>query len=229
MNQERAEAVERLARLDTCAVSDALDSLGRAGAVHGIHRAWPCPRIAGRVITVRLRAPEADEPPNRHLGAAAIERAVPGDLILMAVGGRTDAAAWGGLLSQAAVLKGVAGVIVDGACRDIDDSRELGFAVYARAAVPTTARGRIVEEATGVPVEVSGVTVQTGDLAIADGSGVVFVAREAEQEVLARAERLSARESLMAAELRGGRSVLEVMDASYESMLRSEAPTVNGR
>jgi 4-hydroxy-4-methyl-2-oxoglutarate aldolase len=210
----------RLAHLDTCAVSDALDRLGLAGTVHGIHRAWACPRIAGRVVTVRLTDDEPASSPRRHLGAAAIVEAGPGDVIVMAAGGRTDAAVWGGLLSLAAATRGVGGVIVDGACRDVDDSQELGFPVYARVAVPTTARGRIVEETTGAPVEVAGTLVRTGDLAIADGSGVVFVAAERAGEVVTLAQELAARERLMAQELRTGKSVLDVMGTSYESMLR---------
>ena len=210
----------RLAHLDTCAVSDALDRLGLAGTVHGIHRAWACPRIAGRVVTVRLTDDEPASSPRRHLGAAAIVEAGQGDVIVMAAGGRTDAAVWGGLLSLAAATRGVGGVIVDGACRDVDDSQELGFPVYARVAVPTTARGRIVEETTGAPVEVAGTLVRTGDLAIADGSGVVFVAAERAGEVVTLAQELAARERLMAQELRTGKSVLDVMGTSYESMLR---------
>lgn len=171
-------------------------------------------------MTVKLTDHEPGSSPPRHLGAAAIVGAGPGDVIVMAAGGRTDAAVWGGLLSRAAATRGVGGVIVDGACRDVDDSQELGFPVYARAAVPTTARGRIVEETTGAPVEVAGTLVRTGDLAIADGSGVVFVAAERASEVVTLAEELAALERLMAQELRTGKSVLDVMGTSYESMLR---------
>jgi regulator of RNase E activity RraA len=209
----------RLARLDTGAVSDALDRLGLPGTVHGIHARWPGPRLAGRLVTVQLKAAGPGEVPTRHLGVTAIATAGPGDLVLMAAGERTDAAAWGGLLSLAARLKGLAGVIVDGACRDVDESREVGFPVFARAAVPTTARGRLVEEATGVPVRVAGVTVNTGDLAIADASGVVFVAAARAEEVLALAEEVARRESLMAQDLRSGKAVVDVIGASYESML----------
>ena len=212
---------ERLARLDACAVSDALDRLGLAGTVHGIFRAWPCQRVAGRVITVKLgpAPPRPVSSPRHHLGAAAIFAAEPGNLIVMASGGRTDVAAWGGLLSLAAATRGVGGVIIDGACRDVDDSQELGFPVYARAAVPTTARGRLVEETTGTPVAVGGMFVRTGDLTIADGSGVVFISAERADEVVAVAEELAARENVMAEELRSGKSVLDVMGAGYESLL----------
>jgi len=216
----------RLARLDTCAVSDALDRFGIPGAVSGIRPMWPCQRIAGRVMTVRL-VPVEDAParaaggPSRHLGTAAIEAASPGDVIVVDHGGRGRAAGWGGILSLAAKLKGLGGVVVDGACRDVDESRGLGFPLYARSATPLTARGRVLEESYGQPVQVGGIAVSAGDLVLADGTGVVFVAAGTAQEVIAAAETLAAREAAMAASLRAGRSVVEVMGASYESMLDS--------
>jgi 4-hydroxy-4-methyl-2-oxoglutarate aldolase len=213
------ELVIRLLRMDTCSVSDALDRLGMRGTVHGIHEVWHCPRIAGRVVTVKLKRRDSDEPSRRHLGTAAIEAADPGDVIVIEHGAPDLAAGWGGILSLAAKLKGVGGVIVDGACRDVDDSREVKFPVYARSAVPTTARGRIVEEDFNVPIVVGGVDVRPGDLVIADGSGVVFVPADRAEEVIATAEGLAATEAQMAEALRAGRSVVEVMGANYESML----------
>src|SRR2546423_574091 len=130
------ELVARLSELDTCIVSDALDKLGLAGATHGLHRAWPCQRIAGRVVTVQLvpydEATVASAP---HLGARAIEAASPGDVIVIANDGRLEMAVWGGLLALGACSRGVAGTIVDGACRDVDENQELGYPVFARAAV----------------------------------------------------------------------------------------------
>jgi 4-hydroxy-4-methyl-2-oxoglutarate aldolase len=209
----------RLARLDTCGVSDALDRLGIQGAVLGLKPMWPCPRIAGQVITVRLRKAEPGEHAPRHLGTAAIEAGGQGSVIVIEHHSREDAAGWGGILSLAARLKGVEGVIVDGACRDVDDSRDAGFPVYARAATPMTARGRILEDSMGEPIEVGGLTVNAGDYVIADWSGAVFIAAGRAEEVIATAESLADREAQMAAAVRAGRSVVEVMGANYESML----------
>jgi regulator of RNase E activity RraA len=214
-----ATLVERLRKLDTCAVSDALDRLGLTGAPQGIGPVWPAPRIAGRVVTVKL-VPAGEAIAERHLGTAAIEAAAPGDVIVVEHNGRLDAAGWGGILSLAAHRKGLAGVIVDGACRDVDESRELGFPVYAKAGTPRTARGRVAEAAFQAPIQVQGLPVRPGDLVIADGSGVVFVAAERAAEVIATAETIAAREAAMAAEIRAGRSVVEVMDHRYEQMLR---------
>lgn len=212
----------RLRKLDTCAVSDALDRLGLNGAALGIRPLWPCPRIAGRCVTVKIR-PAGSEKSKQHLCTPAIAAAASGDVIVVDNGGRTDVAAWGGLLSLASQIKKLSGVVIDGASRDVDESRELGFPVYARAAVPVTARGRIVQESFNATIQFAGVPVQPGDLIIADHSGVVFVPRAKENEVLAQAEAIAGREATMAEAIRRGRSIVEVMEsAGYESMLIKE-------
>ncbi|GAA0843874.1 RraA family protein [Streptosporangium amethystogenes subsp. fukuiense] len=209
----------RLGVLDTCAVSDAMDRLGLSGAVPGLAPLTGHRRIVGRVTTVRL-GDAADTPPSgRHLGTAAVEASGPGDVIVVEHG-RTDVSGWGGILSLAAVGRGVEGVIVDGACRDIDESRELGLPLFARAAVPVTARGRVVERDWNVPITVGGVGVAPGDLVIADGSGVVFLPAARAGEILAAAEQVAERERAMAEQVRAGVPVSQVMGARYETMLQ---------
>jgi len=131
-----------------------------------------------------------------------------------------DAACWGGNLSLGAKLREVAGVIVDGPARDVDEAREYDFPVFARHATSRTARGRIVEAGTNVPITVGEVTVTPGDFVVADGSAVVFI-REAEIErVLEAAEAIAARERAMVAALREGTPISEVMGRNYETMLK---------
>jgi regulator of RNase E activity RraA len=181
---------------------------------------WPCPRIAGRVVTMRLKPRDpAEGTAARHLGTAAIEAADAGDVIVVDHRGRTDVAGWGGILSTAARQKGIAGVIVDGACRDVDESRERELPLYARAPTPMTARGRVVEHSFNEPITVGSVAVNPGDLVIADGSGVVFVPAGRAAEVVAEAETIAAREAEMTRAIQAGRSVVEVMGANYETML----------
>lgn len=216
------ELLSRLAKLDTCAVSDTLDRLGLGGATIGIRPVWPCARIVGHAVTVKIK-PAGLEKPKQHLGTLAIEIAQPGDVIVVDSGGRTDVSAWGGLLSLASKLKGLSGVVVDGACRDVDESREVGFPVYARAVVPVTARGRIMQDTVKAEIQFGGVQVHPGDLVIADGSGVVFIPWPRAEEIIAEAEKIAAQETLMAEAIRSGRSVVEVMESlGYESMLRKE-------
>jgi 4-hydroxy-4-methyl-2-oxoglutarate aldolase len=213
------DTLARLARLDSCAVSDALDKLGLTGAVTGIPRLTTTRRISGRVHTVRMDKDDGS-PSTRHLGTTAVEASQPGDIIVMEQRTGIDAACWGGNLSFGARLRDVAGVIVEGPARDIDEARDYDFPVFARTATARTARGRIREGATDVPITVGDVTVHPGDFVVADGSAVVFIAQSQIDQVLDAAEAIAARERAMVAALKEGTAISEVMGRNYETMLK---------
>jgi regulator of RNase E activity RraA len=211
--------VERLMRMDSCAVSDALDKLGLPGSVTGIGRVSTDQRIAGQVLTVKLDRAEG-RTNTRHLCSTAIETANPGDVIVCEQRTGLDAACWGGNLTIGAQARGIAGAIVEGPARDIDESRQLAFPVFARSITGRTARGRIVEVATNEPIQVGEVTVHAGDYVIADASSVVFIAQADIDRALEAAEMIWQRESLMAQALREGTPIATVMGTNYEHMLK---------
>ncbi len=210
----------RLSRLDACAVSDAMDRLGLAGVVTGLAPLSVARRIAGRVVTLRLGTGPAAAGPVRHLGTTAIESASTGDVVVVEQRSGVDAGCWGGLLSLAAKARGIAGVVADGPVRDVDEARAHDFPVFARSCTARTARGRIVELGTNVPVQVGEVTVSPGDFVVADGSAVVFVRAADLDRVLEAAERIAAREALMAKAILAGDPVTQVMGADYEHLLK---------
>lgn len=219
--------------LDSCVVSDALDSLGdieRGGVADGLRPLWEGARVAGRVITVRLAAgrPPSDRPPI-HLGVRAIDGSEPGEVIVVDSSRRTGVGSWGGLLSNAALRAGVAGVVTDGGCRDVDESRLLGFPVFGQGGAVRTARGRIHEASTGEQVTVGGVVVASGDYVIADGSGVVFVPAERLDEVLEVARGLVDREADLLTRLAAGESLPSVLGVSYEAMLEEAVDDEDSR
>lgn len=209
----------RLTRVDACAVSDALDKLGLTGVVGGIHRVSTDRRISGRVLTVKLEPDDGRPVASRHLSTAAVEAARPGEVIVIEQRTGIDAAGWGGNLSLGAKLRGVSGVIVEGSTRDVDEAKDYDFPVFARDHTSRTARGRIVETATNVPITVGDVTVSPGDYVVADGSAVVFVAAGDIERVLDTAEAIVERERAMASSLREGMPISQVMGKSYETML----------
>jgi regulator of RNase E activity RraA len=214
------DLIDRLQTMDVCTVSDALDALGLEGSVLGLRPMWEGARVVGRAVTVRLA--EGAAPPGApkvHLGARAIELSRPGDVIVVDNAGRTGMGGWGGLLSLAASLHGVGGVIVDGACRDVDEQRELGFPAFARSGVQRTARARVHEASSGDPVSIGGVTVEPGDIVMADGSGVVRISASRAADVVAKAEDIAAREGDMQQALKSGTTVGKVLSGDYEHML----------
>jgi 4-hydroxy-4-methyl-2-oxoglutarate aldolase len=213
------EAADRLRKIDSCAVSDALDALGLKGTVKGIGAISAGRRIAGRSQTVKLGPPN-DSVTKRHLCSAAVDAASEGDIIVIENLTTEIAAGWGGILSRAAKVKGLSGTIVDGPARDADEADEIGFPVFARSATSFTARGRIAELAWDVAIAIGGINVEPGDLVIADGSGIVFIPKASEAEVLDKAEDIAAREAAMARAVEEGKPVSQVMGGDYESMLK---------
>lgn len=223
MTTGQDEIVARLMWLDSCAVSDALDKLVLRGCVTGISPLAAMRKIAGRVHTVQLvakeKAPPASGPP-RHLGTTAIEACKPGEIIVVEQRSGIDAGSWGGILSLGAKLRGVSGVVVDGPVRDIDEARQMDFPVFGRTATARTARNRIVEIGTDIPVTIGDVTVVPGDYVLADGSAVVFLAQQDAARILDAAEAIAGREAAMAKALQSGKPITEVMGADYEHMLK---------
>jgi regulator of RNase E activity RraA len=213
---------DRFDLLDSCLLSDVLDVMGLPGAVAGIGPVWEGAQVAGRVITMTVAAAPGAVA-ERHLGAQAIDQAMPGDVVVVRQETPSDAApeaaCWGGLLAQAAILRDVAGVIVDGACRDVDEIRGVRLPVHARTVVPRTARRRYVETSVGTDIDVGGVAVHAGDYVLADGSGVVFIPAPVIGEVITRARRMLAREQQMIQDLRSGLSVSDVLGRDYEKIL----------
>jgi regulator of RNase E activity RraA len=222
MMLEKSELAERLRRLDVCAVSDALDQLELPPAVTGLRPRTVRKRIAGPVITVKLAA---GAPPagaaTKHLCTTAIEAAEPGDIVVVEQRTGLDAAGWGGILSNAASVRGLAGVIVEGPARDVDEAADLAFPIYGRGQTARTARGRVHEVATGVEITVGDTPVRSGDWVIADSSGVAFVPAAEIERVLGAAERIARREALMTKSVLEGQPVSQVMGADYEGMLQS--------
>jgi regulator of RNase E activity RraA len=218
----RKDLLERLKKLSTTNISDALDKVGLKGGIIGILPVWDCGKIAGRAVTVKITAAGLT-PSRHHLGIEAINAAASGDVIVVDNGGRRDVSCWGGILATAASVKGISGVVVDGACRDVDDYVDIGFPVYARNPVPVTARNRVMQEAFNVLIQCGGTQVRPGDYVIADRSGVCIIPQEKIAEILGIAEDLYQKEALMVNELKLGANILEV-DAkfAYEKMLKKE-------
>lgn len=220
MNQTQAAAlVERLKMLDSCAISDALDMLGMPGVISGLLPRTSDTGIAGQVRTMRLGVGSPPPGKLKHLGTETIESSDAGTVIVIEQRSGRDAGCWGGTLSLAAKLRGIAGVVADGPVRDVDEARQHQFPVFSRAVTARTARGRIVQLGTDVPVAIGDIAVNAGDFVIADRSAVAFIARDRAVEVIETAEKIAHKERLMAEELKKGRPVSEVMGANYEQML----------
>lgn len=205
---------ERLRVLDSCAIADALDALGLPGAVVGLRGVTlPDAAICGRVRTVEA-GPRIEGGAQAHIAAALVDVAEPGDVIVIANQGRLDVSCWGGLLGKAAIRRGVSGVIVDGAFRDVQENADLGLPVFARAPVAVSARGRIVQRSMDDRITVAGVEVDSGDWVVADRSGIAFVRGIDVERVVLFAEKIVSREAAMLQAVTDGQPVAAVMHDS---------------
>ncbi len=182
--------VERASRLDTTALSDALDRLGIAGQCLGIKPLDPGFRLAGRAFTI-LYGPAGT--PSGTVGDY-IDDVPEGGVVVLDNGGREDATVWGDILTMVAHRRGLGGTVIDGACRDTHLARTLGYAIYSRSYSMRTGKDRVQVEAMNGPVNVGHARVEDGDLLRGDADGVVAIPRAHEDAVLAAAEEIDRKE-----------------------------------
>lgn len=188
-------------RLPTAVVSDCMD---RLQAMDATIRLLAGDGLAGRAFCVETVAGDSA---TIHL---ALQDAPPDSVVVVAAGGHTGRAVWGGVLAAAARQRGVRGVVVDGVVRDLDELRGAGFPVYARGSCPAGPhkgfRGRW-----GVPIACGGTVVHPGDLVLGDTDGIVVVpASQTASLAAVVAERRRAEEHWRQ-EIRGGRTTAELL------------------
>ncbi len=189
------------ARVSTPNITDAMQ---RQGAVHGLapHLASASVRMAGPAVTVVTRDGDWAKP------VEAIDCAGAGDVLVVDAGGGTTAV-WGELASWSAHGRKLAGVVIDGAARDIDAILELGFPVFSRSVSPNAGEPKGHGEI-GVEVVVGGQKVRPGDWIVGDLSGVVVVPRERAQEIANRALDVLEHENRVREEIKRGSTLSAV-------------------
>ncbi len=204
--------VARAAGLATSTLSNALDDAGlHANVMPTIKAVAPGMRFAGPALTVRevTGAYGGFTSADFKVGAM-IDAAEAGDVIVVEMGGAA-CSTWGGMASLAARHKGIAGLVVDGGVRDLEEMIAFEFPVFARHLVPTTGRTRLKVTALNEPVTLDGVAVAPGDLIVADGTGVVSLPGGRAADIVARAEALQRDDERAAEEIRRGLSFSEAM------------------
>lgn len=215
--------LDRLTQFDTNTISDALDFLHLSGATFGIRPLWNCPKIVGLASTIQV-GPKTGTAPTVHMISPVIDAITSDDRILVIAGGIEGVSCWGDIVANAAQVKKVRGTVIDGVGRDVEANEAMGYPVYGRGVTMISARNRLVQLNSGVPVNVAGVSVAEDDFVIADQCGTVFVPAERIEEVLSLAERIERRESRMVAAVRNGRSVADVMhDKQFEAIKKESA------
>ena len=205
-------------RTTVASVSDAIDQItGHRGFMnHDMHPQVPG-RLVGRATTAVIRPAERaeDSTPATAIKHAVemIDSAAPGSVGIIVVEGGPDMTGLGGLMATAAKARDMAGIIVDGSIRDVEEIRLLGLTVFARGRIPATAVGRYISVSRDMEVRCSGVIVRPGDIVVGDEDGVVVVPADKAQAVLMRAREIDERETKMVPFIKKFRSLAKAIEA----------------
>jgi len=198
------ELFEAFSRVSTCNISDAYH---KKGIILGLTPyIKDGEKMVGRALTVQTANGDWAKP------VEAIDRASPGDVIVIDVGGGWMAV-WGELAATSAMVAGCAGVVIDGNIRDIDDIRKMGFPAFARNAVPCAGEPKGYG-GIGIEISVGGQWVRTGDWIIGDESGLIVVPKEDAVEIANRALDIHENENRTREEIEKGSSLSKVNEIS---------------
>jgi regulator of RNase E activity RraA len=211
---------EDLRGIGVTTLSDALDRLAIDGQCLGLMPFDRGMAFAGRAFTIRM------VPVGLSGGSVGdyIDEVAPGQVVVLDNNGRLDATVWGDILTLVAHGKGVAGTVIDGVCRDIGRSIELGYPIFARANTMRTGKDRVTADAFNVPVQVAGVRVEPGDWIVGDDDGVVVVPAARAEEVLRVAREIAEAEDRIRAAVLGGSRLDEARKAARYHALQTRAP-----
>lgn len=211
--RERFELLPGDERLTTAILSDSLDAAGHRAQVLQIRLAplVAGSRIFGRAWTAAFEPSSTDNPADPYGAAIDYISAIgAGEVAVLATDRSNESAFWGELFSAAAIGAGAVGVVTDGNLRDTDKIAGLGFPAFSLSRRPIDYRMRMRVAAVGEPVLLGGVSIDSGDLVMADDDGVVVVPQAAEADVLRRARERAAGESTVLSELLAGETLRAV-------------------
>jgi 4-hydroxy-4-methyl-2-oxoglutarate aldolase len=186
-----------------------------------VGEAWPTARLvsapirplapgmtlAGTALPVRCR-------PGDNLALhLAIAEARPGEVLVVDYGGSLDSGPFGEIMALACQMRGIAGLVIDGAVRDSAQIAGLGFPVFARG---LNIRGTVKQDAgrIGVPVTMGGVEITAGDLVLADSDAILVLADDDLAPALAASRTRAEREARMMERLRAGETTLSILGLS---------------
>lgn len=199
-----AERLAELSKLPTGNIADSNTSAPRQGVMHSsIKPIDPESHLLGRAVTAKCY-------PGDNLALhQAIYAANPGNVLVLDCHGYTEAGHFGDIMALACKVRGIAGVIIDGSCRDSQDIKAMGFPVFARAFNPSGTVKKSLGEV-NVPVICGGVEVRPGDIVAGDCDGVVVVPREYEDDVFTKALAKFEKESHIVEQLKAGMTTIEI-------------------
>lgn len=203
MRQElQNKAFESLRQLGAATVYEAQ---GAHGALDGgLKPLDPSSRLVGPALTVDIR------PADNLMLHYALLKAKPGDVLVVDAKGFMEAGPWGDVLTEAAMARGVAGLVIHGAVRDAEAIVRMGFPVFSRG-LSIKGTGKHQPGRLNVPVCIGDAVVRPGDIVVGDRDGLVMVERDAVDRVLASALAREEKEAGFRRAIASGSSTAELL------------------
>jgi len=211
-DKDDASLLEAFRHVEVASVSDALEQLvgKKMYMTHRMRPIFPS-KFAGLALTVHLKKEENAEPASLNGMLSAIDAGQKNSVWVMVVDDGADIAGMGGLMGTAMSAHNYAGAVIDGGVRDVAYLQKIGFPVYALGIVPSTSVHHYRFAGANVPVICDGVTVNPGDIVVADADGVAVVPRGAAEKTLALAQQLDYKEHSMYAIIEKAKSIVEAV------------------
>lgn len=195
------EIFELFMQVSTPNISDAMH---RKGVMRGIKPLFENIKLVGKAVTVQTFEGDWAKP------VEATDVAKEGDVIVVYAGSK-DVAPWGELASWSCKQKGIAGFVIDGAVRDVDEIRRIRFPVFAKCIVPNAGEPKGFGEI-NAEITCGGAEVKPGDWIIGDDNGVVVVPKERAYEIARRAKEVWKAEERVREEIKRGKTLSQVLD-----------------
>lgn len=217
---EDQELIALFARLDTPCVSDAMDKLGLHGQALGIMPLADYTKaVIGPAFTVKYVP--ASVPPGTV--GDFIDHVAEGDVVVIDNDGRTDCTVWGDIMTQYAGLRGIAGTVIDGVCRDVNKALGDNYPLFTAGRFMRTGKDRVQVESVNTTVGIGTVRVASRDIVVADANGVVIVPRGRVREVAQLARQIEEVESRIREQIAQGKALGEARAALGYHTLQSKA------
>ena len=194
---------EMIAIFREVSTSNISDAMHRKGAMRGILPVNLGVKIVGRAVTVQTFAGDWAKP------VEAIDLAGPGD-VLVVYNGSNFIAPWGGLATLSCKMKGIEGVVIDGAVRDVDEIRAMKYPVFSSGITPNAGDPKGMGEINS-EINCAGQMVKPGDYIVGDECGVVVIPKERAYEIARRAKEVEKTESRLYEEIRRGSTLSQVI------------------
>lgn len=206
MDDTETALLARCAKIAVSTWSDALDELAVEGVLQGIAQRSGSGRMCGFAVTARQVPGRFGDFEKGDFAVGTLVGATGPGLVLMIDVDGAPISTLGGLASFAASQRGATGVVIDGACRDVEEIKATGLWLASRWVAPTTGKRRLRLQPLGGTVTVGGIRVAQGDLVVGDDTGIIVVPRARLQEALEQAERINAVDAAVEERIRAGES-----------------------